>query len=431
VTSGSGFANESGELSASAGGSENHLVNNNGKVLTDGVVTVDFKMVSTVSASPAILIRYQDANNYYLVHPWINQVTIFEKIAGTYYERTTQPLGESISLGQWYRLEIRVAGGTIQVYWKGLKKAEWTDSTAWTSGRVGFRQCVGAHVHWDNFTAITSTTPQVVSYDDMDAWGMVLGGRSSNAGDGRQRYKFTEKERDAESGYDYFGARYYDSRIGRWMSVDPLAKQYAAWNPYHYSLMNPIRFIDVDGRDTLAVLLQSDRSLTGTAIHLVNGQVVRAFDVIGRGTNRDMGAEHGDTPTGEADAQVVDLDPNGQYVNSDGTPASETPVNIPSDISAYGRFFIRYTNVSGNLQTSGRTGIGLHGGGTPLGDHALDADQRLVGTWGCNRVSNRNAAHVVTGIQDAQENNRSFRVIVTENGFPVPIQRMEALGIRH
>jgi RHS repeat-associated protein len=38
--------------------------------------------------------------------------------------------------------------------------------------------------------------------------------------DGHVRSRYTGKERDAESGLDYFGARYYGSTMGRWMSPD-------------------------------------------------------------------------------------------------------------------------------------------------------------------------------------------------------------------
>ncbi len=37
------------------------------------------------------------------------------------------------------------------------------------------------------------------------------------------RQKFTSKERDNETGLDYFLARYYGSTAGRFMSIDPLA----------------------------------------------------------------------------------------------------------------------------------------------------------------------------------------------------------------
>ena len=47
---------------------------------------------------------------------------------------------------------------------------------------------------------------------------------------------FTGKERDAESGLDYFGARYYASNMGRWMSPDWADKPEAV--PYS-SLDNP------------------------------------------------------------------------------------------------------------------------------------------------------------------------------------------------
>jgi hypothetical protein len=40
----------------------------------------------------------------------------------------------------------------------------------------------------------------------------------------------------------------YDGDVGRFLGVDPLAADYAAFTPYHYTLNNPIRFIDPDGR---------------------------------------------------------------------------------------------------------------------------------------------------------------------------------------
>ena len=53
----------------------------------------------------------------------------------------------------------------------------------------------------------------VVSYYDYLPFGMVLANLSANSVIDDTRYKFTGKERDVETGYDYFGARYYDSRI--------------------------------------------------------------------------------------------------------------------------------------------------------------------------------------------------------------------------
>ena len=41
---------------------------------------------------------------------------------------------------------------------------------------------------------------------------------------------FTSKERDVETGLDYFGARYYDSWSARWLSVGPLANKYPGWS---------------------------------------------------------------------------------------------------------------------------------------------------------------------------------------------------------
>ena len=63
-----------------------------------------------------------------------------------------------------------------------------------------------------------------------------------------ERYKFTGKERDSETGYDYFGARFFWSALGNWLSVDPLADKYPGISPYAYCAWNPLRLTDPDGR---------------------------------------------------------------------------------------------------------------------------------------------------------------------------------------
>lgn len=76
-------------------------------------------------------------------------------------------------------------------------------------------------------------------------------GKSQNNCTGDYRYGFNGKEKDDEinvNGGDYdFGERIYDSRLGRWLSVDPLANQAPAWTPYRAFFNNPNYFVDLDG----------------------------------------------------------------------------------------------------------------------------------------------------------------------------------------
>ena len=61
---------------------------------------------------------------------------------------------------------------------------------------------------------------------------------------------FSGKERDAETGYSYFGARYYDAELTTmWLSVDPMADKYPNISPYAYCAWNPIKLVDPDGKD--------------------------------------------------------------------------------------------------------------------------------------------------------------------------------------
>lgn len=62
-------------------------------------------------------------------------------------------------------------------------------------------------------------------------------------------YLFNAKERDAETGLYYYGARYYDAKMSIWLSVDAIADKYPAISPYNYTLNNPIKLVDPDGKD--------------------------------------------------------------------------------------------------------------------------------------------------------------------------------------
>ena len=65
-----------------------------------------------------------------------------------------------------------------------------------------------------------------------------------------ERFTFTGKEKDEETGYGYFGARYMDHELmTMWLSVDPLADKYPGISPYAYCAWNPVKLVDPDGRE--------------------------------------------------------------------------------------------------------------------------------------------------------------------------------------
>lgn len=105
--------------------------------------------------------------------------------------------------------------------------------------------------HLGTAVGTLSSTGTVLSLTDYAPFGQVFAGGSTDP------YKFTGKERDQESGNDYFGARYYASSMGRFMSPDwsssSQAVPYAnlenpqSLNLYAYVGNNPLGRVDANG----------------------------------------------------------------------------------------------------------------------------------------------------------------------------------------
>jgi RHS repeat-associated protein len=101
---------------------------------------------------------------------------------------------------------------------------------------------------------------------------MTMPGRNYEAPNNSYRYGFNGKEKDnstTEGSYD-FGARIYDSRLGRWLSVDPLQKKYPNESNYVWVSNSPIFFKDADGRDkviTTTLIYELGNGKTFTITH--------------------------------------------------------------------------------------------------------------------------------------------------------------------
>jgi RHS repeat-associated protein len=138
---------------------------------------------------------------------------------------------------------------------------------------------------------ITDSLGNIKSESDFYPWG----GELQFVNNDSNHYKFTGKERDTETGLDYFGARYYSNGLGRWVSADwspmPIPVPYADFhdpqslNLYGFVGGNPASKADPDGHQsnitcTVSCQLSSAQQTTvNTVVNLGVGVVNAALAV--------------------------------------------------------------------------------------------------------------------------------------------------------
>jgi RHS repeat-associated protein len=126
-----------------------------------------------------------------------------------------------------------------------------------------------------NVRAITDASGKVIERHDYQPYGEEWLPQG-----GTQPLRFTGKERDGETGLDYFGARYYGSKIGRFTTTDPVYTWQEnlvdpqRWNRYAYARNNPLRYTDPDGKEIAlaANLSKGDAKFIVSALTQIAGR---------------------------------------------------------------------------------------------------------------------------------------------------------------
>jgi RHS repeat-associated protein len=113
--------------------------------------------------------------------------------------------------------------------------------------------------HLQSASVITDSSGNITAEDFYYPYGGLI----ASTGSDPNHYKFTGKERDSESNLDNFGARYFTSNIGRFMTPDwaarPTAVPYAAFgdpqslNLYTYVRNDPVSRADADGHQEATI----------------------------------------------------------------------------------------------------------------------------------------------------------------------------------
>ena len=100
--------------------------------------------------------------------------------------------------------------------------------------------------HLGSTSYITDDHANITQYDAYLPYGELLVDEHSSSEN--MPYKFNGKEMDEETGLYYYGARYLNPVTSLWYGVDPLAEKYVTTGGYVYTLDNPVKLVDTDGR---------------------------------------------------------------------------------------------------------------------------------------------------------------------------------------
>ncbi len=132
-------------------------------------------------------------------------------------------------------------------------------------------------------------TINIASCPDYYPFGMAMRGRNGSVESYRYGFNGMEKDDEVKGSGNHldFGARMYDPRLGRWLSIDGLARQYPALSPYDFVDNSPLRFIDPDGNriidangNRVKVKVKKNGDLTYSKTEVLGDKVTAQFEIM-------------------------------------------------------------------------------------------------------------------------------------------------------
>jgi len=195
-----------------------------------------------------------DSTTFYVRDATGNPLAIY-KTGAAGYTLSSQLLYGSQRLGVWNynsALPDRLLYPTSALdtlsdaYWMGGRQYELANHLGNVLSTLSDKK-IGVSL---NGTDVAYYQPEVLSQQDYYPFGMLQPGRRFALG-GAYRYGFNGKENDnevkGEGGQQDYGMRIYDPRVGRFLSVDPLIKDFVGQSPFSFAANNPLRLIDNNG----------------------------------------------------------------------------------------------------------------------------------------------------------------------------------------
>ncbi|MFN0081174.1 MAG: RHS repeat domain-containing protein [Ferruginibacter sp.] len=201
--------------------------------------------------------------------------------------------------------------------------------------------------------------------------------------------------------YD-FEARIYNPRLGRFLSVDPLADKQPDKTPYHFVSNNPLNRIDPDGQWDVQVHAYKDRAKSGYALLIVTNNdgvevyrtVVKAMGTGGRKRN----VKNSDTPQGKY--KIL-----GYRKTGNGTGYNAVSFG-PNDLLA-----LDYQGEEGGS----RDGMHVHGGRQ---EGKYKGRKTLATTHGCMRINDediKKLKEVTTQLEKEDPTEKKGKLTLTDD----------------